>query len=87
MAGLNGPVHLAGDSRWDLPGFSAKYMTYSLMDVSTSMVVQFEQVQLGEASVCCFDLLPMRSDIPYSWTETCLLTKCMPGSSTSRMTK
>lgn len=27
------PVHVAGDGRCDSPGFSAKYCTYSLMEV------------------------------------------------------
>ncbi|XP_040065694.3 uncharacterized protein LOC115319455 [Ixodes scapularis] len=42
-------VHLAGDGRFDSPGFSAKYMTYTFMEMDTNQVVYFVQVCLGEA--------------------------------------
>ncbi|CAN7942298.1 unnamed protein product, partial [Ixodes hexagonus] len=42
-------VCLAGDGRFDSPGHSAKYMTYTFMEMRTSKVVYFVQVQLGEA--------------------------------------
>ncbi|CAN7941229.1 unnamed protein product, partial [Ixodes hexagonus] len=42
-------VHLAGDGRFDSPGFSAKYMTYTFMEMETNKVIYFVQVCLGEA--------------------------------------
>ncbi|KAJ8887563.1 hypothetical protein PR048_013779, partial [Dryococelus australis] len=43
----NKPVWLAGDGQYDSPGFSAKYFVYSLMDLDTGLVVDFELVQKG----------------------------------------
>lgn len=45
---------MAGDGRFDSPGFSAKYMTYTFMEMDTNQVVYFVQVCLGEASISCF---------------------------------
>ncbi|KAJ8897431.1 hypothetical protein PR048_002777 [Dryococelus australis] len=41
----NNPVWLAGDGQYDSPGFSAKYLVYSLMYLDTGLVVDFELVQ------------------------------------------
>ncbi len=43
-------VRLAGDARSDSPGYSAKYSTYTLMDVDTNYVVCGRVVQLGQES-------------------------------------
>lgn len=43
-------VGLSGDGRCDSPGFSAKYCTYSLMDMSTNKIVASSVVQVTEAS-------------------------------------
>ncbi|KAF4114399.1 hypothetical protein G5714_004622 [Onychostoma macrolepis] len=43
-------LHLSGDGRSDIPGFSAKYNTYSLMDDDSDKIVHFELVQVTEAS-------------------------------------
>ncbi|PIK51967.1 hypothetical protein BSL78_11115 [Apostichopus japonicus] len=42
------PTDLIGDGRCDSPGFSAKYCSYSLMDVSSEKVVDMELVQVSE---------------------------------------
>ena len=41
---------LAGDGRCDSPGYSAKYGTYTLMDVSTDLIVDFETTQCTDTS-------------------------------------
>ncbi|KAH6920774.1 hypothetical protein HPB50_028237 [Hyalomma asiaticum] len=41
-------VDLAGDGRCDSPGFSAKFMTYSLHVAQLNKILHFEQVQVGE---------------------------------------
>ena len=41
-------VRLAGDGRSDSPGFSAKYMTYTLLDSDSGYVVMGRVVQLGQ---------------------------------------
>ena len=41
-------VRLAGDSRCDSPGFSAKYSTYTLLDCDSGYVVCGRVVQLGQ---------------------------------------
>ena len=46
----NHPITLAGDGRCDSPGFSAKYCTYTLMDNTSQKVVDFELVQVTEAT-------------------------------------
>ncbi|XP_042149477.1 uncharacterized protein LOC121047753 [Ixodes scapularis] len=43
-------VDLAGDGRCDSPGFSAKYMTYSLHAAQLNKILHFEQVQVGECA-------------------------------------
>ncbi|XP_077564701.1 uncharacterized protein LOC144180190 [Haemaphysalis longicornis] len=47
------PVKLAGDGRADSPGFSAKYGTYSLLDVEKNKILHFEVVQSNEAGGSC----------------------------------
>lgn len=42
------PTDLIGGGRCDSPGFSAKYCSYSLMDVSSEKVVDMELVQVSE---------------------------------------
>ena len=41
-------LHLAGDGRCDSPGFSAKYCTYSLLDMDIHAIVTFVVVQVSE---------------------------------------
>ncbi|XP_075744389.1 uncharacterized protein LOC142803181 [Rhipicephalus microplus] len=66
-------VDLAGDGRCDSPGFSAKFMTYSLHVTQVNKILHFEQVQVGEcadvksstsmekhAFVKCLDLVKKR---------------------------
>ena len=43
------PVRLCGDARSDSPGYSAKYSSYSLMDMQSEMIVAQELVQVTEA--------------------------------------
>ncbi|CAN7984474.1 unnamed protein product, partial [Ixodes hexagonus] len=42
------PLDLAGDGRCDSPGFSAKYLTYSLHVPCVNKILHFEQIQVGE---------------------------------------
>ncbi|KAM7307397.1 hypothetical protein ISCGN_011033 [Ixodes scapularis] len=42
------PLDLAGDGRCDSPGFSAKYLTYSLYAAHANKILHFEQIQVGE---------------------------------------
>ncbi|XP_065303899.1 uncharacterized protein [Dermacentor albipictus] len=46
-------VELAGDGRADSPGFSAKFGTYSLMDVANNKVLHVELVQSNEVGGSC----------------------------------
>ena len=46
----NGPVDLVGDGRSDSPGHNAKYGTYTLMEESTSQIVDFQVVQVSETT-------------------------------------
>ncbi|XP_077498744.1 uncharacterized protein LOC144109837 [Amblyomma americanum] len=46
-------VNLAGDGRADSPGFSAKYGTYTLMDVERHKVLHFEIVQSNDDGGSC----------------------------------
>ena len=41
---------IAGDGRCDSPGYSAKYGTYTAMDTKTKLVIDFNVVQVAEAS-------------------------------------
>jgi hypothetical protein len=40
-------IWLSGDGQFDSPGFSAKYCTYSIMDLHTSKIIDFKLVQKG----------------------------------------
>ena len=44
------PVMLAGDGRADSPGHSAKYGTYTMMNVDTDKIVDFEVVQVMDVT-------------------------------------
>lgn len=52
-------VDLAGDGRCDSPGFSAKYMTYSLHAAQLNKILHFEQVQVGEVSYSYYSSLAL----------------------------
>jgi hypothetical protein len=41
---------LAGDGKFDSPGFCAKYCTYSVMDLHSSKIIDFNLVQKGMGS-------------------------------------
>ncbi|KAJ8049969.1 hypothetical protein HOLleu_02957 [Holothuria leucospilota] len=41
-------LSIVGDGRCDSPGYSAKYCSYTLMDIETEKVVDFELVQVSE---------------------------------------
>lgn len=43
---MESPVMLAGDGRSDSPGFSAKYGSYTFLDLTTTAVVHLELVQV-----------------------------------------
>lgn len=44
----NRQIRLAGDGRCDSPGFSAKYCTYSLLDIETQRIITFVVVKVTE---------------------------------------
>lgn len=44
------PLDLAGDGRCDSPGYCAKYLTYSMLDVQVGKIVCSEQVVVKEVS-------------------------------------
>lgn len=44
-------VQLAGDGQYDSPGFSGKYCTYSVMDLKTHKIIDFEVVQRKQVVV------------------------------------
>ncbi|XP_037508895.2 uncharacterized protein LOC119385549 [Rhipicephalus sanguineus] len=46
-------VKLAGDGRADSPGYSAKFGTYSLLDVESNKILHFEVVQSNEVGGSC----------------------------------
>ncbi|XP_077560720.1 uncharacterized protein LOC144175517 [Haemaphysalis longicornis] len=43
-------VELAGDGRFDSPGFSATYMTYSVLATEVGRIILSEQIRVGESS-------------------------------------
>ena len=43
-------LHLSGDGRFDSPGYSAKYGTYTLMDSATNVILDYSLVQVLEVS-------------------------------------
>lgn len=45
-------TRLAGDSRSDSPGYSAKYWTYSLMETSMNKIVDIRLVQVKRCTYC-----------------------------------
>lgn len=55
------PLDLAGDGRCDSPGFSAKYLTYSLHVPSVNKILHFEQIQVGEVRNDYYHLLTVAS--------------------------
>ncbi|KAH7985712.1 hypothetical protein HPB52_025454 [Rhipicephalus sanguineus] len=52
------PLTLAGDGRADSPGYSAKFGTYTLLDVETKKITHFELVQEWAQIVFADDLEP-----------------------------
>ena len=38
-------LKLSGDGRYDSPGYSAKYCTYSLMDSATDLILDYKLIQ------------------------------------------
>ncbi|KAL1434625.1 hypothetical protein MTO96_011490 [Rhipicephalus appendiculatus] len=42
-------VDLAGDGRCDSPGYSTKYLTYSVLAMQNGCILHTEQVQVGES--------------------------------------
>ena len=53
----NQPLTLGGDGRADTPGHSAKFGTYTMMDLDLMMVVDVRLVQVGQVK----------------WREKCIL--------------
>jgi len=43
-------IWLAGNGQFDSPGFCAKYCTYSVMDLHSSKIIDFNLVQKGMGS-------------------------------------
>lgn len=49
LAVLRGrPLDLSGDGRCDSPGFSAKYLSYSLHESQADKIVHTVQIEVGE---------------------------------------
>lgn len=46
----NKKIWLAGDEQFHSPGFCAKYYTYSIMDLHSSKIIDFNIVQKGMGS-------------------------------------
>ena len=44
------PLKLAGDGRCDIPGYNAKYGTYTMLDTDSDKIVAFEVVQKSEVN-------------------------------------
>ncbi|KAJ8018726.1 hypothetical protein HOLleu_43128 [Holothuria leucospilota] len=42
------PISIVGDGRCDSPGYSAKYCSYTLMDIESEKSIDFELVQVSE---------------------------------------
>lgn len=42
------PLNLVGDGRCDSPGFSAKYCSYSLMDIETNKIIDMHLTQVSD---------------------------------------
>ena len=44
------PISVVGDGRFDSPGFSAKYCTYSIMDARSGLVTGFSLMHVGQST-------------------------------------
>lgn len=44
------PVYLVGDGQCDSPGFSAKYCTYTVMEMESELILDFETVQVSQTT-------------------------------------
>ncbi|XP_068112059.1 uncharacterized protein [Hyperolius riggenbachi] len=44
------PLYLIGDGQCDSPGFNAKYCVYTMMDMQTSLILDFEAVQVSQTT-------------------------------------
>lgn len=76
-------LHLSGDGRCDSPGFSAKYGTYTVMEVNSGVILCFaqNQVMTGISSVAletkgCREVLKELSD--FGANVKILCTDCSP---------
>jgi len=45
------PLHICGDGRSDSPGFSAKYTSYTIMDMMTSLIIDQQLVSLADDDI------------------------------------
>ena len=45
------PLHICGDGRSDSPGFSAKYTSYTIMDMTTSLIIDQQLVSLADDDI------------------------------------
>ena len=43
---ITGPVHVGGDARCCLPGHTAKYGSYTLMDLTTNKILDMQLIQV-----------------------------------------
>jgi hypothetical protein len=59
----NRPVVLGGDARCDSPGYSAKYGSYTLMDLVTKNILDFQLVQVCMSNFSYVDWRFMCSNI------------------------
>jgi len=53
---MGSSIWLAGDGRFDSPGFFTKYYTYSVMDVRNSKIIDFKITQKGMVQAVQGDL-------------------------------
>ncbi|XP_068112065.1 uncharacterized protein [Hyperolius riggenbachi] len=44
------PLYLIGDGQCDSPGYNAKYCVYTMMDMQTSLILDFEAVQVSQTT-------------------------------------
>lgn len=58
------PVSLAGDGRCDLPGYRAKYLSYTFTDATRDVILHIELVQVRVIACTCF-LLKLLSTIAH----------------------
>ena len=45
---------LGGDARMDSPGHSAKYGSYTLMDLERNKIIDTQLIQVTRTTICCF---------------------------------